>query len=177
MRCRRPQPERGIVMAAVLMMLAALSLMAAAGKGDAALQWAQARNARDYADAARLAETGIARALAAESFRIDAGQTGRYCRTRSRCVEWTVQHVETTLAPPGLGQGADPQRALHFEASAEASAGRHAFAPAVLGFVLIAPGLPDEPPGDSIAVCRDEDECPEGSARPPIRRYWREAAE
>ncbi len=180
MPCRNPggaQPESGVVIAAVLMVLAALSLMAAAGKGDTALQWVQVRNARDYADAVRLAETGIARALAAESFRLDSGQSGRYCRTQSRCVEWTVQHVETTLVPPGLERGPDPQRALHFEASVEGRAGNHAFAPVVLGFLLITPGSPHEPPGSAVSVCRNENACPQGSAGPPIRRYWREAPE
>lgn len=177
MRSRRFRSESGIVMAAVLMMLGTLSLMAAAGKGNTALQWVQVRNAGDYADAVRLAETGVARALAAESFRLDSEQSGRYCRTRSRCVEWTVRHVETTPVPPGLEQGPEPQRALHFEVSSEARAGRHARAPAVLGFVLIASGSPDDPPGEAVSVCSDADGCPEGSAGPPIRRYWREASE
>lgn len=177
MRFERLQPESGIVIPAVLMMLAALSIMAAAGKGDAALQWVQVRNAQDYADAAELAETGIARALAADSFRLDSSQSGRYCRIQSRCVEWSVRHVETTAVPPGLEQGTEPRRALHFEVTAEAGAGRRARAAAVLGFVVIAPGSPDAPPADKIVVCRAQDDCPQGIANPPVRRYWREAAE
>ncbi len=177
MRFERFRPESGIAISAVLMILATLSMMAAAGKGDTALQWAQARNARDYADAAGLAETGIAKALAAESFRLDSSQSGRYCRTQSRCVEWTVRHMETTAVPLGLEQSTGPQRALHFEVNAEAAAGRHARAAAVLGFVVVAPGSPTDPPATEIAVCSDQDDCPQGAAQPPVRRYWREAAE
>ena len=177
MRFERFRSESGVVLAAVLMMLAVLSLMASAGKGDTALQWVQVRNARDHADAVGLAETGLARALAANSFRLDSSRSGRYCRAQWRCVEWSVRHVETTPVPPGLKEGLQPQRALHFEVSAEASAGSHARARAVLGFVLVAPGSPDEPTGAEIAVCGAEDDCPEDSAGPPIRRYWREASE
>lgn len=177
MRADRPGRENGVVMAAVLMVLAALSLLAVAGKGDTALQWVQLRNARDYDDAVRLAETGIARALSADRFLPGASQSGRYCRTPSRCVEWSVVHVETTPVPRGLEAGTDPARALHFEVSAEASAGRHARAPVVAGFLLIAPGKPDAPLPDAIRICGGGDDCPQGSARPPIRRYWREAAE
>ena len=80
--------EQGVVLAAVLMVLAALSLMAVTGKGDAALQWLQVRNAREYAEAVQLAHTGIGMALAGDRFNIAATQTGRYCRIASRCVEW-----------------------------------------------------------------------------------------
>ena len=177
MRFERLRPESGIAISAVLMILAALSMIAAAGKGDAALQWAQVRNARDYADAAGLAETGMAKALAAQSFRLDSSESGRYCRTQSRCVQWTVRHMETTAVPPGLEQGAGPQRALHFEVSAEAHAGRHARAAAALGFVMVASGSPTDPAANEIVVCGDQDGCPQNAAKPPVRRYWREAAE
>ena len=178
MPAERYRRERGIVMAAVLMTLAVLSLLAAAGHGNSALQWAQARNARDYADAVGLAETGIGRVLAASSFRLDASESGRYCRTPARCVEWTVAHVETTPPPAGLGAMQAPARALHFEIEAEARAGRYARAPVVAGFLLIAPGAPSAPLPGAITVCQSDDgECPEGSAAPPVRRYWREAAD
>ena len=167
MRADRLKRENGVVMAAVLMVLAALSLLAVAGKGDTALQWVQLRNARDYDDAVRLADTGIARALSADRFVLGASQNGRYCRSPSRCVEWSVVHVETTAVPPGLEAGPDPARALHFEVSAEASAGRHARAPVVAGFLLIATGEPEAPLPDEIRICDGADDCPQDSARPP----------
>ena len=177
MRFERLRTESGIAISAVLMILAALSMIAAAGKGDAALQWVQARNARDYADAVGLVETGLSKALATERFRLDSSESGRYCRTQSRCVQWTVRHVETTAVPPGLEQDADPQRALHFEVNAEARAGRHARAAAVLGFVMVASGSPTDPTAHEITVCGDQDGCPQDAAKPPVRRYWRETVE
>ncbi len=177
MRADRLRRESGVVMAAVLTMLAALSLLAVAGKGDTALQWAQVRNARDYDEALRLADTGIARALAAGRFSLTGSDSGRYCRIQSRCVEWTVRHVETTPVPQGLEREPEPWRALHFEVVAEAGAGRHARVPVVLGFLVIAPGEPDAPLPAAIRTCNSADDCPQGSAGPPIRRYWREVEE
>ena len=63
MRARTESSESGVVLAVVLMVLAALSLLAVAGSGDVALQWLQVRNAREYAEAVRLAETGVGMAL------------------------------------------------------------------------------------------------------------------
>ena len=168
--------EQGVVLAAVLMVLAALSLMAVTGKGDAALQWLQVRNSRDYAEAVQLARTGIGMALASHSFNIAAAQTGRYCRNASRCVEWTIRHVETTPAPAGLDEGPEPRRALHFEVSADGRAGTRARAPVVLGFLLIASAAADDPLPETIEICAKEDGCPDDTAGPPIRRYWREEA-
>ena len=168
--------EQGVVLAAVLMVLAALSLMAVTGKGDAALQWLQVRNSREYAEAVQLAHTGIGMALAGDRFNIASAQTGRYCRIASRCVEWTVRHVETTTAPAGLDERPEPQRALHFEVSAEGRAGTRARAPIVVGFVLITSGATDDPLPETIEICAMEDSCPDGTAGPPIRRYWREEA-
>ena len=168
--------EQGVVLAAVLMVLAALSLMAVTGKGDAALQWLQVRNAREYAEAVQLAHTGIGMALAGDRFNIAAAQTGRYCRIASRCVEWAVRHVETTPVPAGLDKRPEPRRALHFEVSAEGRAGTRARAPIVVGFVLITSGAMDDPLPGAIEVCAKEDSCPHDSAGPPIRRYWREEA-
>ena len=168
--------ERGVVLAAVLMVLAALSLMAVTGKGDAALQWLQVRNSREYAEAVQLAHTGIGMALADDRFNIAAAQSGRYCRIASRCVEWTVTHVETTPVPAGLDKRPEHQRALHFEISAEGRAGNRARAPIVVGFVLITSGAMDDPLPGAIEICAKEDRCPDGTAGPPIRRYWREEA-
>ena len=168
--------EQGVVLAAVLMVLAALSLMAVTGKGDAALQWLQVRNAREYAEAVQLAHTGIGMALAGDRFNIAATQTGRYCRIASRCVEWTIRHVETTPVPAGLDKRPEPRRALHFEVSAEGRAGTRARAPIVVGFVLITSGETDDPLPKAIEICAKEDSCPHDSAGPPIRRYWREEA-
>ncbi len=168
--------EQGVVLAAVLMVLAALSLMAVTGKGDAALQWLQVRNAREYAEAVQLAHTGIGMALAGDRFNIAATQTGRYCRIASRCVEWTIRHVETTPVPAGLDKRPEPRRALHFEVSAEGRAGTRARAPIVVGFVLITSGATDDPLPKAIEICAKEDSCPHDSAGPPIRRYWREEA-
>lgn len=165
------------MMAVVLMVLAGLSLLAVAGKGDAALQWLQVRNAREYADAVQLAETGIAMALSAREFRLNAPEHGRYCRIASRCVEWTVRHVETTAIPEGMEEQRTPGRALHFEIRAEGRAGPRARAPVVAGFLLLAPGAVDAPLADSIEVCRREQDCPQDTAAPPVRRYWREATE
>lgn len=168
--------ERGIVMALVLMVLAVLSLLAVSGQGDLALQWLQVRNAREYAEAVALAETGVNRALAANRFRLSGAQTGRYCRIASRCVDWTVRHVETTPVPTGVEEKRSPGRALHFEISAVGRAGPRAQAALVVGFLLVAPGAPDAPLTDSIDVCRQEKDCPEETAAPPVRRYWREVA-
>ena len=132
--------ERGVVLAVVLMVLAVLSLIAVVGQGDAALHWLQARNSREYSEAVQLTQTGIAMALAADRFDLAAAQDGRYCRIASRCVAWTVSHVETTPVPEGLDKGPGLKRALHFEISAEGSAGPRARAPVVVGFLLIAPG-------------------------------------
>ena len=174
MHAERRNSERGVVLAVVLMVLAALSLMAVAGKGDAALQWLQVRNAREYDEAVRLAETGIGRALSAERFRLDAAQNGRYCRISSRCVEWAVQHVETTALPAGLTDSEEGWRALHFEVNAVGTAGRRARTGVVVGFLLIAPGEPGSNlPGD-IRVCHKVKDCPEDTAKPPVRRFWRE---
>jgi hypothetical protein len=174
MRTGADSSERGVVLAVVLMVLAALSLLAVAGKGDVTLQWLQVRNAREHAEAVRLAETGIGMALAAGRFRLDAPHSGRYCRIASRCVEWTVRHVETTAVPAGLEETDAPKRALHFEISSLGTAGPRARAPVVLGFLLLAPGEPAaELPGE-IEVCRGEEDCSEDSAEPPVRRYWRE---
>ena len=169
--------ESGVVLAVVLMVLAALSLLAVAGKGDVALQWLQLRNAREYAEAVRLAETGVGMALSAVRFRLDMSQSGRYCRIASRCVEWTVRHVETTAPPAGLEDADAPKRALHFEIGALGTAGPQARAPVVAGFMLLAPGEPDAELPEEIEVCRKEDDCPEDSAEPPVRRYWREDVE
>ena len=169
--------ERGVVLAVVLMVLAALSLLAVAGKGDVALQWLQVRNAREYAEAVRLAETGVGMALSAARFRLDAPQSGRYCRIASRCVEWSLRHVETTAAPPGFEGGDTPKRALHFEISALGAAGPRARAPVVAGFMLLQSGEPDAELPEEIEVCRTDEDCPEDSAEPPIRRYWREDVE
>ena len=177
MRAEAENSERGVVLAVVLMVLAALSLLAVAGKGDVALQWLQVRNAREYAEAVRLAETGVGMALSAARFRLDAPQSGRYCRIASRCVEWTVRHVETTGLPPGFEQADGPARALHFEISASGTAGPRARAPVVVGFMLLARGEPDADLPAEIEVCREEDACPEDSAKPPVRRYWREDVE
>ncbi len=176
MPASRDNSERGIVMALVLMVLAVLSLLAVAGQGDVALQWLQVRNAREYAEAVALAETGVSRALAADRFRLSGTQTGRYCRIASRCVDWTVRHVETTPVPSGVDKERSPGRALHFEISAVGRAGPRAQAALVVGFLLVAPGLPDAPLTDSIEVCRQDEGCPEETAMPPVRRYWREAA-
>lgn len=174
MRARAENPESGVVLAVVLMVLAALSLMAVAGKGDVALQWLQVRNEREYAEAVRLAETGVAMALSADRFRLDAPRNGRYCRIASRCVAWTVRHVETTAPPDGFEEKDAPKRALHFEISALGTAGPRARAPVVAGFMLLANGEPDAELPEEIEVCRAEDDCPEDSAEPPVRRYWRE---
>ena len=162
------------MLAVVLMVLAALSLLAVAGKGDVALQWLQVRNAREYAEAVRLAETGVGMALSAARFRLDAPQSGRYCRISTRCAEWTVRHVETTSVPAGFEESGAPKRALHFEISALGNAGSRARAPVVAGFMLLANGEPDAELPDEIEVCRAENNCPEDSAEPPIRRYLRE---
>lgn len=162
------------MLAVVLMVLAALSLMAVAGKGDVALQWLQVRNAREYAEAVRLAETGTGMALSADRFRLNAPQSGRYCRIASRCVDWTVRHVETTAVPAGIEVKDAPKRALHFEISAVGTAGTRARAPIVVGFLLLAHGEPDAELPEEIEICRKEDDCPEDSAEPPVRRYWRE---
>ena len=177
MRAGIEDSESGVVLAVVLMVLAALSLLAVAGKGDVALQWLQVRNAREYAEAVRLAETGVGMALAAARFRLDAPQSGRYCRIASRCVEWTVRHVETTAVPIGFKEADAPKRALHFEISALGAAGPRARAPVVVGFMLPAHGEPDAELPDEIEICRKDDDCPEDSAEPPIRRYWREDVE
>lgn len=177
MRARAESSERGVVLAVVLMVLAAVSLLAVAGKGDVALQWLQVRNASEYAEAVRLAETGVEMALTATRFRLDAPQSGRYCRISSRCVEWTVHHVETTAVPAALEEADTPKRALHFEISALATAGPRARAPVVAGFMLLARGEPDAELPEEIEVCRGEEDCPEDSAEPPVRRYWREAVE
>lgn len=173
----RPNAERGIVLAVVLMMLAALSLLAVAGKGDAALQWLQIRNAREYAAAVRLAETGIGMALSADRFRMNVERNGRYCRIASRCVEWTVRHVETTAMPAGLTESGAGERALHFEINAVGAAGRRARVAVAVGFLLIAPGAPDAELPDEIRICRAGDDCPDDTAQPPVRRYWREVVE
>lgn len=177
MRAGAENSERGVVLAVVLMVLAALSLLAVAGKGDVALQWLQVRNAKEYAEAVRLADTGVGMALSAARFRLDAPQSGRYCRIASRCVEWTVRHVETTAVPAGYEDADAPKRALHFEISALGAAGPRARAPVVAGFMLLAHGEPDAELPEEIAVCRKEEGCPEDSAEPPIRRYWREDVE
>lgn len=177
MRARAENSERGVVLAVVLMVLAALSLLAVAGKGDVTLQWLQVRNAREYAEAVRLAETGVGMALSAARFRLDTPQSGRYCRIASRCVEWTVRHVETTAAPAGFEEADAPKRALHFEISALGTAGPRAHAPVVAGFMLLAPDEPDAELREEIEICRGEEDCPEDAAEPPIRRYWREAVE
>lgn len=177
MRAGVEHPERGMVLAVVLMVLAAVSLLGVAGKGDAALQWLQVRNAREYAEAVRLAETGTGMALSAVRFRLDAPQSGRYCRIASRCVEWTVRHVETTARPPGFEVPDAPRRALHFELGALGTAGPRARASVVVGFMLLAAGEPNAGLPDEIEVCRSEDDCPEDSAQAPIRRYWREDVE
>lgn len=176
MRAEPARSERGVALAVVLMVLAALSLMAAAGKGDMALHWLQARNAREYADAVQLAHAGVGMALAAGRFGIADPQRGRYCRIASRCVDWTVRHVETTAIPAGLGQGARGKRALHFELSAQGRAGPRARAPVTVGFLLIAPGAPADPLPDAIVACARKKDCPDAAAGPPIRRYWREEA-
>lgn len=172
-----PNAERGLVLAVVLMMLAALSLLAVAGKGDAALQWLQVRNAREHAAAVRLAETGIGMALSAGRFRVGSAQTGRYCRNASRCVEWTVRHVETTAIPYGLRASGASGRALHFEINAAGTAGRRARAAVAAGFLLIAPGAPDAELPDEIRICGKGEGCPDGTAPPPVPRYWREVVE
>lgn len=177
MRLRTENRERGVVLAVVLMVLATLSLLAVAGKGDAALQWLQARNAREYGEAVRLAETGVAMALAAPRFRLDAPQSGRYCRVPSRCVEWTVQHVEITALPEGFVVTDGPKRALHFEVSALGLAGPRARSPVVAGFMLPAPGAVDAEPPEEIEVCREDEDCPREAADPPVRRYWLEDAQ
>lgn len=177
MRAGTEKPESGVVLAVVLMVLAALSLMAVAGKGDVALQWLQVRNAREYAEAVRLAETGVGMALSAARFRLDAPQSGRYCRIASRCVEWTVRHVETTAPPAGFAEADTPKRSLHFEISALGTAGSRARATVVVGFMLLANGDPDGELPEEIEVCRAEDDCPEDSAEPAVRRYWREDVE
>ncbi|MDE0680446.1 MAG: hypothetical protein OXI11_09575 [Gammaproteobacteria bacterium] len=177
MRARAESSESGVVLAVVLMVLAALSLLAVAGKGDVALQWLQVRNAREYAEAIRLAETGVGMALSAERFRLDAPRSGRYCRIASRCVEWTVRHVETTAVPAGFEKAETPKRALHFEIGALGTAGPRARAPVVVGFMLLARGEADAELPDEIEICRKEDDCPEDSAEPPVRRYWREEVE
>ncbi len=177
MRDSDQSSESGVVLAVVLMVLAALSLLAVAGKGDVALQWLQVRNAREYAEAVRLAETGVGMALAADRFRLDMPQRGRYCRIASRCVEWTVSHVETTAPPRGFEDADVPKRALHFEIGALGTAWPRARAPVVVGFMLLAHGEPDAELPEEIEVCRQEDDCPEDSAEPPVRRYWREDIE
>ncbi|MCY3815322.1 MAG: hypothetical protein OXG59_03415 [Gammaproteobacteria bacterium] len=177
MRARIESSESGVVLAVVLMVLAALSLLAVAGKGDVALQWLQVRNAREYAEAVRLAETGVGMALSAARFRLDAPRSGRYCRIASRCVEWTVRHVETTGVPAGFEDADVPKRALHFEISALGTAGPRARAPVVVGFMLLAHGEPDAELPEEIEICRRNDACPEDSAEPPVRRYWREDVE
>ena len=169
--------ESGVVLAVVLMVLAALSLMAVAGKGDVALQWLQVRNAREYAEAVRLAETGVGMALSAERFRLDAPQSGRYCRIASRCAEWTVRYAETTAVPAGFEKAETPKRALHFEIGALGTAGPRARAPVVVGFMLLANGEPDAELPEEVEICRAEDDCPEDSAEPPVWRYWREDVE
>lgn len=174
MRAGTEDSERGVVLAVVLMVLAALSLLAVAGKSDVALQWLQVRNAREYAEAVRLAETGVGMALSAARFRLRAPQSGRYCRIASRCVEWTVRHVETTAPPRGFEEADAPKRALHFEISALGTAGPRARAPVVVGFMLLAHGEPDAELPEEIEVCRKAEDCPDESAQPPVRRYWRE---
>ncbi len=169
--------ERGVVLAVVLMMLAGLSLLAAAGQGDAALQWLQVRNAREYAEAVRLAETGVGMALSARRFRLDAPQEGRYCRIASRCVEWSVRFAETTALPPGFEEPDTPKRALHFEVRSLGTAGPRARAPVVAGFMLLAPGEPDAALPEEIEICGIEGDCPDDAAQPPVRRYWREDVE
>lgn len=169
--------ERGVVLAVVLMVLAGLSLLAAAGQGDAALQWLQVRNAREYAEAVRLAETGVGMALSARRFRLDAPQEGRYCRIASRCVEWSVRFVETTALPPGFAEPDAPKRALHFEVRSLATAGPRARASVVAGFMLLAPGEADAALPEEIETCRSDGDCPDDAAQPPIRRYWREEVE
>lgn len=177
MRFDCARSERGVALAVVLMVLASLSLLAIAGKGDAALQWLQVRNAREYAEAVRLAETGVARALSADRFPLNSAQNGRYCRIASRCVEWTVQHVEVTPVPTGLHGNLAEERALHFEISAVGTAGRRARAAVTVGFLLIAPGKPDAELPGAIRICRTKKDCADGTAQPPVRRYWREAPE
>ncbi len=177
MRAGIEDSESGVVLAVVLMVLAALSLLAVAGKGDVALQWLQVRNVREYGEAVRLAETGVGMALAAVRFRLDAPRNSRYCRVASRCVEWTVRHVETTAPPAGFEEADTPKRALHFEISALGTAGPRARAPVVVGFMLLARGEPEAELPEEIEVCRKEDDCPEDSAEPPVRRYWREDVE
>ena len=177
MRAEVEGSESGVVLAVVLMVLAALSLLAVAGKGDVALQWLQVRNAREYAEAVRLADTGVGMALSAGRFRLDAPRSGRYCRIASRCVEWTVRHVETTALPAGFDEAETPKRALHFEIDALGAAGPRARAPVVVGFMLLANGEPDAELPKEIEVCRKEEDCPEDSAKPPVRRYWREEVE
>ena len=177
MRGRADNSERGVVLAVVLMVLAALSLLAAAGHGDAALQWLQVRNAREYAEAVRLAETGIGMALSAQRFRLDAPQDGRYCRIASRCVEWSVRFVETTALPPGFEEPYAPKRALHFEVRSLGNAGPRARAPVVVGFMLLAPGEAEAGLPEEIEICRSDGDCPDDAAQPPIRRYWREDVE
>ena len=177
MRAEVEGSESGVVLAVVLMVLAALSLLAVAGKGDVALQWLQVRNAREYAEAVRLAETGVGMALSAERFRLDSPRSSRYCRIALRCVEWTVRHVETTAPPAGFAEADTPKRALHFEISALGTAGPRARAPVVVGFMLLANGEPDADLPEEIEICRQEDDCPEDSAEPPVRRYWREDVE
>ena len=169
--------ERGVVLAVVLMVLAGLSLLAAAGQGDAALQWLQVRNAREYAEAVRLAETGVGMALSARRFRLDAPQDGRYCRIASRCVEWSVRFVETTVLPPGLEEPDTPKRALHFEVSSLGTAGPRARAAIVVGFMLSVPSEADAAVPEEIEICGIEGDCPDDAARPPVRRYWREDVE
>ena len=156
------------------MVLAALSLLAVAGQSDVALQWLQVRNAMEYAEAVRLAETGVGMALSADRFRLDAPESGRYCRIASRCVEWTVRHVEKTSVPAGFEETDSQKLALHFEISALGTAGPRASAPVVVGFMLPAYVESDAELPDEVAICRNEDDCPEGSAEPPVRRYWRE---
>ena len=177
MCARTEDSERGVVLAVVLMVLAALSLLAVAGKGDVALQWLQVRNAREYAEAVRLAETGVGMALSADRFRLDAPQSGRYCRIASRCVEWTVRYAETTAVPAGFEEAETPKRALHFEIGALGTAGPRARAPVVVGFMLLANGEPDAELPEEVEICRAEDDCPEDATEPPVRRYWREDVE
>lgn len=177
MRAGAENSERGVVLAVVLMVLAALSLLAVAGKGDVALQWLQVRNAREYGEAVRLANTGVGMALSAGRFRLDEPQSGRYCRIASRCAEWTVRHLETTAVPAGYNDAEAPKRALHFEISALGAAGPRARAPVVAGFMLLARGEPDAELPEEIEVCRKEEDCPDDAAEPPVRRYWREDVE
>ena len=88
-----------------------------------------------------------------------------------------MQHVEITPVPAGLSKNAEVERALHFEINAVGTAGRRARAAVAVGFLLLAPGKPGAELPGSIRICRAEKDCAEGTAKPPLRRYWREASE